>query len=261
MRKTERAMLACGMVAMLAAPARATDFAEVWPGLVAQIERTYVLGDASGMRSARTAVKELLDSDLTDDQRSIARYTVAYLNWRLFFLTDNSADDERDALLDEALELLDADVADNDANAESHALMASVYGLQISQSRLRAAFLGTRAGRASARALELEPNNPRVLLLDGIGKLNTPRAFGGGEDRAEALLLRAVAAFRTEPPGRPWPRWGRIDAYAWLGQVAAQRGDPDAARRHYLQALEIEPEFAWVRSVLLPALEQGQRQD
>ena len=260
MRKTERAMLACGMVAMLAAPARATDFAEVWPGLVAQIERTYVLGDASGMRSARTAVKELLGSELTDDQRSVARYTVAYLNWRLFFLTDNSADDERDALLDEALELLGADVAGNDANAESHALMASVYGLQISQSRMRAAFLGTRAGRASARALELEPNNPRVLLLDGIGKLNTPRAFGGGEDRAEALLLRAVAAFRTEPPGRPWPRWGRIDAYAWLGQVAAQRGDPDAARRHYLQALEIEPEFAWVRWVLLPALEHGRRQ-
>ena len=261
MRRTGSAVLAFGMVAMLAASATAAEFAEVWPGLVERIERAYVLGDASGMRSARTAVKGLLGPELTDDQRSIARYTVAYLNWRLFFLTDGSAGDERDALLDEALELLDADVADNDANAESHALMASVYGLQISQSRLRAAFLGTRAGRASARALELEPNNPRVLLLDGIGKLNTPRAFGGGEDRAEALLLRAVAAFRTEPAGRPWPRWGRIDAHAWLGQVAAQRGDPDGARRHYLQALEIEPQFAWVRSVLLPALEQEQRQD
>ena len=33
------------------------------------------------------------------------------------------------------------------------------------------------------------------------------------------------------------------------------------ARRHYRQALEIEPEFAWVRWVLLPALEQEQRQD
>ncbi len=256
MRRTESAVFAFGMVALLAAPATGAEFAEVWPGVVERIERAYVLGDASGMRSARTAVKELLGSQLTDDQRSIARYTVAYLNWRLFFLTDSSADDEREALLDEALELLGADVAENDANAESHALMASVYGLQISQSRLRAAFLGTRAGRASARAAELEPNNPRVLLLDGIGKLNTPRAFGGGEDRAEALLLRAAAAFRTEPPGRPWPRWGRIDAYAWLGQVAVRRGDADAARRYYLQALDIEPEFAWVRQVLLPALEQ-----
>lgn len=253
--------MALGMVAMLAAPVRAADFADVWPGLVTTIERAYVLGDAAGMRAARTAVQKLLGSELTDDQRSVARYTIAYLNWRLFFLTDGSAGDEREALLDEALELLHADVADNEANAESHALMASVYGLQISLSRLRAAFLGTRAARASARALELAPSNPRVLLLDGIGKLNTPRAFGGGDDVAEAQLLRAVAAFRTEPPGRPWPRWGRIDAYAWLGQIAAQRGDPDAARRYYLEALQIEPEFAWIRSVLLPALEQGNRQD
>ena len=52
-----------------------------------------------------------------------------------------------------------------------------------------------------------------------------------------------------------------MDAYAWLGQVAVRCGDPDAARRHYLQALEIEPQFAWVRSVLLPALEQGRRQE
>ena len=254
-----RTGLAFVAVVMLAAPARPADFAAEWPGLVARMERAYVVGNASEMTAVRTVLEEMLGSDLTIAQRSLARYTVAYVNWRLFVLPDGVPDDARDSLLEEAVELLQADLAADDRNAESHALLASVYGLQIGASPRRAAFLGMRASRSSARALELEPANPRALLLDGVGKLNTPRTFGGGEDRAEAQLRRAVAAFRTEPPGRPWPRWGRVDAYAWLGQVLARRGDLDAARRHYLQALEIEPAFGWVRGVLLPALENESR--
>ena len=212
--------------------------------------------DASGIRTARTELKELLGSELTDDQRSIVRYTVAYLDWRLSFLTDGAGGEDPDTLLDEVVALLVEDLTDNDANAESHALLASVYGLQIGQSSRRGAFLGRRAARARERAENLAPRNPRVLLLAGIGKLYTPRRFGRGEDMAESLLHSAVAAFRTDPVGRPWPRWGRIDAYAWLGQVAARRDDFDAAWRYYLQALDLEPDFAWVRWILLPALDQ-----
>ena len=257
------------LVALLAAPATptgtaesqaATSFADVWPGLIERIERGYVRGDASEMRAAVATLGELRETELTEDQRSLVRYTAAYANWRLAVLPDGAPDDDgRDALLDNAVELLDENLATNDGDAESHALLASVYGLQIGRSPLRGMLLGIRAGRASARAVELAPGNPRVLLLDGVGKLNTPRMFGGGEDKAELLLRQAVAAFTTEPPDRPWPRWGRIDAYGWLGQLMAGRGDVDAARQLYLRALEIEPAFAWVREVLLPALDSGAR--
>ena len=268
MLRTGSATLLLALVALLAAPTTrggtagsqaAADFADVWPGLVDRIERAYVRGDASEMQADLARLKELLETELTEDQRSLARYTAAYLNWRLAVLPEGTPDDDgRDALLDNAVELLDDNLAANDGDAESHALLASLYGLQISRSPLRGMLLGIRAGRASARAMELAPGNPRVLLLDGVGKLNTPRMFGGGEDKAESLLRQAVTAFRTEPSDRPWPRWGRLDAYAWLGQVMARRGDMDAARQYYRQALEIDPAFAWVRDVLLPALDRGE---
>ena len=246
---------------MAAAPAPASDFQDAWPGMLDRIERAYVQGDASEMTAVRAALRGLLDKHLSDGDRSIARYTVAYLNWRLFTLPGSATADERDALLEEAVELLREDLADNDTNAESHALLASVYGMQIGDSASKGMTLGMRASRASARALDLEPANPRVLLQGGVGKLHTPRMFGGGEEKAEALMWRAVRAFRTEPPDRPWPRWGLIDTYAWLGQIMVRRGDLGAARQYYMQVLEIEPEFSWVRWVLLPALEERERQE
>ena len=261
MRRIVAAALVSVVCLAAAAPVAASDFQDAWPGLLERVERAYVQGDSPEMRAVRTALETLLDTDLSDRDRSIARYTIAYLDWRLFTIPESVPADERDALLGEVVALLTEDVADNEGNAESHALLASVYGMQIGSSAWRGMILGMRASRSSARASELEPANPRVLLLDGVGTLHTPAMFGGGEEEAEALLHRAVRAFRTEPADRPWPRWGLIDAYAWLGQIMVRRGDLRAARRYYMLALEIEPEFQWVRAVLLPALEERARQE
>ena len=247
--------------AALAAPAAAgaADFDETFAALVERLERAYPAGDAGELLAVRADLADLLGAGQTAGQRSITRYTIAYVNWRLFTIPDAVPADDRAALLDDAVDLLTRDLEADDGNAESHALLAGVYGMQI-DSAWKGMTLGRRASRASARALELAPGNPRVLLQDGVGKLHTPRMFGGGADRAEAMLLRAVAAFRTEPPDRPWPRWGHIDAWAWLGQISAERGDLAPARRYYERALDLEPGFAWVRDALLPALEARERQ-
>lgn len=251
----------CAGLVLPAPPAGAqVGFDETFTALIERLERAYVLGDGPELLALRADLTELLDTGLTDGRRSIARYTVAYVNWRLFTIPDGVPADDRAALLDDAVELLTRDLEADDGNAESHALLASVYGMQI-DSAWKGMTLGRRASRASARALELAPGNPRVLLQDGVGKLHTPGMFGGGAGRAEAMLLRALAAFRTEPPDRPWPRWGLIDAYAWLGQISVERDDLASARRYYEQALDVEPGFAWVRYALLPALEELARQE
>ena len=261
MRRIVAAAAVCVVLVLPAAPiGAAAGFDETFAALIDRLERAYVQGNAPELLAVRADLAELLDTGLTGGQRSITRYTVAYVNWRLFTIPDGVPADDRSALLDDAVDLLTRDLDADDGNAESHALLASVYGMQI-DSAWKGMTLGRRASRASARALELAPANPRVLLQDGVGKLHTPGMFGGGADRAEAMLLRALAAFRTEPPDRPWPRWGRIDTYAWLGQISAERGDLAVARRYYQQALEVEPGFAWVRYALLPALEERARQE
>lgn len=160
--------------------------------------------------------------------------------------------------LEEAARLLEQS-AQLKAMPETYALHSGVLGQQIGFSPIILGIkLGPRSGEAMERALTAGPNNPRVWLLRGIGAIFTPGMFGGGMDRAKEYVERALELFpedRREPPA---PAWGYADAYAWLGQIHQSNGDTAAARSAYQAALRIEPEYAWVREFLLPALERGE---
>ena len=85
--------------------------------------------------------------------------------------------------------------------------------------------------------------------------------FGGGVDRAERWFRSAVGFFEAQPADPAWPDWGRADAYAWLGRTLETLGNTAGARVQYRKALDVEPEFAWVRDVLLPDLDDGGQRD
>ena len=136
---------------------------------------------------------------------------------------------------------------------ESHALMSSVLGRQIVSDET-AMSLSMRARSQMDRAVSLGPRNPRVKVLEGIRAFHTPSMFGGGFDIALDRFLVAAALFEEDAPEPPLPAWGHAEAYAWLGQTYIELNRPEEARAAYEQALEIEPGYAWVRDILLPAL-------
>ena len=137
--------------------------------------------------------------------------------------------------------------------AESYALMSSVLGMRI-DGPVSAMRLGLRSGTAIARAKDLGPNNPRVRLLEGVSAFHTPKMFGGGHEAALEHFLAAITLFAEDAPRPPLPTWGHAEAYAWLGQTHAALGQVEAARAAFERALELEPEYVWVRDVLLPGL-------
>jgi tetratricopeptide (TPR) repeat protein len=160
-----------------------------------------------------------------------------------------------DAMLERAIGILQRSDAARPM-AETKVVIASAYGT-LAGGGMRAAMRnGPRANAAEDEAKEMAPNNPRVLLVSGISAFYKPAAFGGGKDKARAAITRAIAAFPNDRPAAPMPAWGHAEAYAWLGQIEADAGNTAAARRAYQRALELEPEYNWVRLVLLPALDR-----
>lgn len=113
---------------------------------------------------------------------------------------------------------------------------------------------GPRADDAYERARALAPDNPRVAMQEGVSRLFRPKFAGGGIERAEKELTRALELFAKEPPDSPWPNWGRVEIYAWLGLTMTKKRDYAAARRYLEKALSLEPEYRWVKESLLPGL-------
>ena len=105
-------------------------------------------------------------------------------------------------------------------------------------------------------ALADGPLNPRVWMLRGISSIFTPVEYGGGIENAETQLNRAVALFATDHPVSPAPSWGQAEAYAWLGQVEQRENKPTDAIAAYNKALALEPNFMWVKMVLLPSVKK-----
>jgi tetratricopeptide (TPR) repeat protein len=226
-----------------------------WPELTARLERAALAGSSKELRAIRADLLRRLTQPAERAQEPLLRYAVAYVGWRMATLPDVPGPEQKGAL-EEAVTHLLAVVKNNARNAEVQGLLGSVYGLQIAQSPMKGILLGPRASSALDRAAEAEPDNARVLLLQGVGAFNTPAMFGGGLAKAERFLRRSLELFAREPVDKPWPNWGRFDAHVWLGQALVKKGDRAGARAEYDKALAIAPGSGWLRYALIPALEK-----
>lgn len=96
--------------------------------------------------------------------------------------------------------------------------------------------------------------SPRTLMFRGNSLLYTPLQWGGNPATGAKLLQQAADAFTKQDPTAPGPHWGQAEALASLGLARQKTGDLEAARAAWTQALAIEPDYAWVKFVLLPSL-------
>ena len=221
----------------------------------AEIDAAMPAGDLARIRQAGAMLERALT--VFPDDPLLLHY-LGYSRYREANLMQGKQHDEKEyrPLLEAADSLLERSATKLEL-AETYALRSSVLGQLIGSNPLRGMTLGPRSSNAMDRAVELGPNNPRVWLLRGIGAMFTPGLFGGGLDKAEAYLTKAIALFPNDKPAPAMPAWGHAEAYIWLGQLHKRRDRIDDARQAFSKALELEPENGWVKYVLLPGLDRG----
>lgn len=191
-----------------------------------------------------------------DPDNVLLRYHVAYAEYRFMTYLFNREKERFDPVADKAVERLERILRAKPEWSEAQALLSGIHGLQIAKSWTRAMTLGPRANRLAQQATENDPENPRAWLMHGSQKLNTPRMFGGSIEEALDAYKKAVALYENKTDRDPLePSWGYTDALVWLGITYERLDRDEEALAVFRKALEIEPEFRWVKYNLLPNLE------
>lgn len=218
-----------------------------------EIEAAHAVSDLDRLTQAGAILDRALT--VTPNDRLLLYYrSLALYRMAAQYMGRNRNDDAKKALeeADRLLEQIETRAPAADALALRGAVLGQLIGL--SGNPLSGMTLGPKASGLIDRAMDLEPNNPRVWLVRGMSAMFTPRMFGGGTDKAERDLRKAAELFGAERVVSPAPSWGHADAYIWLGQALQKEGKTEDARAAYEKALEISPSNAWVKQSLLPSL-------
>jgi hypothetical protein len=129
--------------------------------------------------------------------------------------------DKVDPLADKAEALLSKAEALSKDNSEIYVvkkMLASMRMMGDVMSRFMT--YGPVATEALEKAKHLNPENPRVYVLEGIDKAQTPEQWGGSKVEAKVLFDKAQKLFETtKPESSIHPSWGRSILVYYLEQV------------------------------------------
>lgn len=174
-------------------------------------------------------------------------YDKAYANYRLAISANVMGQKTlASSALSAAQTTLEA-LETSQANAESLALLSSVYGMQIALDNSKGATLGMKSAKAIASAEQLEPQNPRVALVKAITAYNTPAIFGGSMQNAKTLATTAIERF-AQPCDNIC--WGEAEAYTWRGLAKQELGDSQGAIEDWQQAIKVQADYGWAKFLL-----------
>ena len=129
--------------------------------------------------------------------------------------------DKSDPEADKAEALLDKAQAIAGDNSEIWCIRKMIATLRMSAAPMvRFQTYGPKAAEALDKARQLDPENPRVYLLEGQDKFFTPEQFGGSKAEAKVLFETCLKKAESFKPASPLhPTWGPSQASYFLGQI------------------------------------------
>lgn len=129
--------------------------------------------------------------------------------------------DKTDPICDKAEQLLSKAEALTKDNSEIYVVKKMIATLRMTADPMnRYMQYGPQAQQALDMAKKLNPENPRVYLLEGEDKFFTPEQFGGSKTEAKKLFEEAMQKYDTfKPASSIDPNWGRNTTQYFLSQA------------------------------------------
>ena len=248
-----------------------------WPGEARQsrVERRLVAikaalmsadyrGDLAELGALRTQAAEMSDDA---NFGYLADYWSGFASWRIVVNGAGaklSIDDSKANLAHAAIDF-ESSVRKKSDFADGWASAAAVHGWLAAYNRADQTAMNQEIEifkRDIDRALALEPNNPRVLWIQAVPYLVLPPERGGNIDHAIELYQKMIENSKPLEPKSPLPDWGKPEALMTLANAHIMKASPDvdAATVEASEALRLQPDWHYVRDVLMPQIEAKRKQ-
>jgi hypothetical protein len=149
----------------------------------------------------------------------VPHYYAAFSKTIMSYIEKDAA--KRDAYLDEAdKEREDAVSYLGKESDETFVLAAMIANARLSvEPQTRWMKYGKVFSENLEKAKALNPDNPRMYYLQGISKLYTPKAFGGGKKNAQPYFEKAQGLFAKQTTGDVTkPYWGKEKNEKYLAE-------------------------------------------
>ena len=126
-----------------------------------------------------------------------------------------------DAMADKAEQLVTKAEALNKDNSEIFTVKKMIASLRMMVDPMgRYMTYGPRAQEALETAKKLNPENPRIYLLEGQDKFYTPEQYGGSKTEAKKLFEEALKKYDSFKPATELdPNWGKNTTQYFLSQI------------------------------------------
>lgn len=131
---------------------------------------------------------------------------------------------KKDTYLDQAQKYLDQAMAIDPKESELYMLQSFLYPMRINIDPMSRGMLYIgKMNEALDKAIEMNPDNPRVYYLRATMTLHMPESYGGGAAKALSIYKTASEKFRNfKPKTELSPNWGKEICETELKNVLEQ---------------------------------------
>jgi hypothetical protein len=131
--------------------------------------------------------------------------------------------DKRDEYLDLAMVQVEAAKELSANNSELMVLEGYVKMAKVSISpAVRGVYMSGQVSSTFAKALELNPSNPRANLMNGRWKIGMAQFFGSSTEEACGFIQKSMALFEAEEDDTIQPHWGIGQARAMVRKCSQE---------------------------------------
>lgn len=214
-----------------------------------KIYKCYVDKDMSTWRSVIDSLQKQkeLGALSVDETWMLLDYQYGYLGWAVS--EKKTMKRKAEVYLDVAEENLDELIEKQGASATSNAFNAAFVAYEISLNPIKAPFIGLKCMKYGETAVKQDSTNYFALIQYGNIMNYMPEAFGGSKDKALIYYKKAKDIMSREETLYK-DNWLYMNLILTIADIYKNKKDFVSTKQYYQEALELEPDYEYVKELL-----------